>query len=171
MLGRLAFNELSDGVFDDVVDDVFRRVIDATGLADFGLFLQPGAFVGGDDDLAEKAFVDAAEDVDGDGVEIVGRIEMGKAFADAGEAVVIQLEAGRVEDFVLFIDDAVVDAVEKARASSSRNSSRSCRNCSPIGRSPPLNRPRWKPRPRFLGRVSANFSTEPLATASREKSQ
>ena len=39
---------------------------------------------------------------------------MGKPFADAGEAVVIQLEAGRVEDFVLFIDDAVVDAVETA---------------------------------------------------------
>jgi hypothetical protein len=49
--------------------------------------------------FAEKAFANAAEDVDGTGVEIVGRIEMGKAFADAGEAVVIQLEAGRVEDF------------------------------------------------------------------------
>ena len=112
--GRFAGNQFADGVFDDVADDVFGRVIDAASLADFGLFLQPGAFVGGDDDLAEKAFVDAAEDVDGNGVEIVGRIEMGQSFADAGEGFVVQLEAGGVEDFVLFIDDAVVDAVEPA---------------------------------------------------------
>jgi hypothetical protein len=39
---------------------------------------------------------------------------MRQAFANAGEAVVVQLETGRVEDFVLFIDDAVVDAVEPA---------------------------------------------------------
>jgi hypothetical protein len=37
-----------------------------------------------------------------------------RAVSGAGEVVVIQLEAGRVEDFVLFIDDAVVDAVEAA---------------------------------------------------------
>ena len=112
--GRFAVNQFADGVFDDVADDVFGRVINAAGLADFGLFLQPGAFVGGDDDLAEKTFVNAAEDVNGNGVEIVGRIEMGQAFADAGEGFVVQLEAGGVEDFVLFIDDAVVDAVEPA---------------------------------------------------------
>ena len=36
--GRLAFEQGADGVLDDVVDDVGRRVIDAAGFAHFGFF-------------------------------------------------------------------------------------------------------------------------------------
>ena len=112
LVGRLAGDEFADGVLDDVADDVFGRVIDATGLADFGFLFDFDAFIGGDDDLAEEAFIDRAEDVDRDGVEVVGRVDVGETFADVGEGVVVHTELGAVEDVVVLVDDAVVDAVE-----------------------------------------------------------
>ena len=53
--GRLAGEEGADRLLDDVADDVGGRVVDAAGLADFGLFLDDGAVVGGEvNDLAEE---------------------------------------------------------------------------------------------------------------------
>ena len=115
LVGRLAGNEFADGVLDDVADDVLGRVIDAAGLADFGFVLDADPFVGGDDDLAEEAFVDGAEDVDGDGVEVVGRIDRGRGFWQmSAKASSSTRKFWRVEDGVLLEDDAVVDAVEAA---------------------------------------------------------
>ena len=100
LCGRLAFNQFADGVFDNVADDVFRRVINAAGLADFRLFLDSGALVRRHDHLAEKPFVNAAENVNRDGVEIVRRIDMAKGFANSGKLVVVHFEGWRVENGV-----------------------------------------------------------------------
>jgi hypothetical protein len=50
-LGRgLARYQLADGVLDDVADDILGRVMDAAGLADFGLFLDFGLMAGSEAD-------------------------------------------------------------------------------------------------------------------------
>ena len=71
---RFSLNEFSDGVFDDIADDVFRCVINAASLADFWLFFDAYALVGGNDDLPQEALVNGPENMNGDGVEVVGRI-------------------------------------------------------------------------------------------------
>ena len=62
--GDFAFEQLADGVLDDVIDDVGGRVVDAAGLADLGLFLDLGLVAGGQaDHLAQELLVDLAEDL------------------------------------------------------------------------------------------------------------
>ena len=78
------FQQRADGVLDDVVDDIARRVIDAAGFAHFGFFFDRDdwssiAIAAHFDDLAEEALVDLAEDVGADDRELVaafGRIEI-----------------------------------------------------------------------------------------------
>ena len=77
--------------------------------------LDGSALRAGDDDAAEEALVDAAEDVDGNGVEVVGRLGVGEFFAEFGKAGVVHGEFVRViEGGVEFEDDAVVAGVELA---------------------------------------------------------
>ena len=114
MVRRLAGNKLADCVLDDIADNVLGSVIDATGLANFGFLLDLNTLVRGDDDLAEKAFVDRAEDMNWNGVEVVRRIDVGEILADVCEDVVGHTEAGLVENGVVFEDNAVVNAVEPA---------------------------------------------------------
>ncbi len=111
-LRRASGDELADGVLDEVADDVIRGVVDAAGFADLGLLLDGGALGGGADDVAQEALVDAAEDVDGDGGEIVGAVAVAEGLADVGEGGGVGSEVGAVEERVALEDDAVVDAVE-----------------------------------------------------------
>ncbi|GDY23422.1 hypothetical protein LBMAG56_47690 [Verrucomicrobiota bacterium] len=113
-LGRsFARNHPTDGVLNYVADDVFRRVINAASLADFGLFLDAGALVGGDDDLAKEAFVNAAEDVNRNRVEVVDRIEMTELSADVGKGVIVNLRLV-IEPLVVLVNSAIVNFVEAA---------------------------------------------------------
>ena len=68
-----AREQFAHGLADDVFDDVAWGVIDAAGFADFWLFLDGYAAPVRADDLAEKAFVNGAEDFDRDVAEEVGR--------------------------------------------------------------------------------------------------
>ena len=113
---RLSFDQLADGVIDDVANNVFRRVIDAAGLANFRLFFDGCALVSSDDDLAKKALVDAAQNVNRNGVEIVGRARVREALGDLVKDVLVDFETVAVEQAVLFEDDSVVDAIESARS-------------------------------------------------------
>ena len=85
--------------------------MDATGFADFGFFLDAGAFVSGDDDFAEEPLVDAAERMNGDDVEKVGAIGAGKPLANIGEVLLVNLKVRLIEP-VRTEDDAVVNTVE-----------------------------------------------------------
>src|SRR3989442_679016 len=91
----------------NVADDVFRRVIDAARFADFGLLFNARALVGCNDDLTEKAFVDTAENVTGDGVEIVRRLAMGKAFTDLIEDPFVGFELVAIKQSMLFENNSV----------------------------------------------------------------
>jgi hypothetical protein len=82
LIGRLTRDKFADGVFDDVADDVFWRVVDAACLANLGLGLDANAFIRGDSNVAEEAFIDRSEDVDRDSVEVVRRIDVREAFAE-----------------------------------------------------------------------------------------
>ena len=107
-----AFDHFAHSVFHDVADDVFGCVINAARLADFGLFHHARGI---GNDLAEKAFVNAPQNVNGDGVEIVGRGRVSQFLADAGENFSVRLKPRRVELRVLLIDDAVVFAIQPER--------------------------------------------------------
>jgi len=77
---RLAFNQLADGVLDDVVYDVGRPAVDAAGFSDFGLFLDLCLMACCQTyHLAEELFVDLAEDVRGQDREFVGAVRVVEA--------------------------------------------------------------------------------------------
>jgi hypothetical protein len=82
--GALAFQELSDGVFDDVVHDVGRRVVDASRLADLGLLLDHGpvAAPGQPDHLPQELLVDLPEHVHRQHRELVGTLRIVEAADD-----------------------------------------------------------------------------------------
>ena len=84
--GAFALDLPADGLLDDVIDDVGRRVVDAAGLADFGLFLDLGLVAGRQpDDLAQEPLIDRAQDFDGQDAEVVGRA-VGEVQALRGSA-------------------------------------------------------------------------------------
>ena len=89
--GAFAFDLLADGVEDDVVHDVGGGVINAAGLAHFGLFLDLGLVPGGQaDDLAQEALVDRAQDLDRQDAEVVGRTVLEiEALQDGLEDLVV----------------------------------------------------------------------------------
>ena len=81
----------ADGLLDDVIDDVGRRVVDAAGLADLGLFLDLGLVAGRQPDhLAQEPLVDGSQDFDGQDAEVIGRT--------VGEVQALQ---DRLEDLVI----------------------------------------------------------------------
>lgn len=84
-------------MFDDVIDDVTRGVVDAAGFADFGFFFDSGglACAAEGDDFAEKAFVDLAEDVGGEDGEFVGAFGRVEVFEDGLELAVADGQAKR----------------------------------------------------------------------------
>ncbi len=93
---RAPFEELADGLLDDVVHDVGGGVVDAAGLLDFGLFLDLGVVAGGQaDDLAEELLVDLAEDVGGQDGELVGAVGIVQAREDVLEGLVVDGQLGR----------------------------------------------------------------------------
>lgn len=80
MVGSLVLNELANCLFNDVTDYIFGRVVNAAGLADFWLRFDASALVRGNNNVTEESFVDGAEDVNGDSVEIVWRIDVGNTL-------------------------------------------------------------------------------------------
>ena len=78
LLGRFAFQQFADRVFDDVVDDISGRVVDAAGFADFGLLFNSDAPFRrprcGLDDFAQEAFVDLPEDIGGMTENLIGAL-------------------------------------------------------------------------------------------------
>src|SRR5439155_25095624 len=106
----------ADCVLDNVTNDVFRRVVNATGFAHFRLVFNARLFRRGDDDLAEEAFIDAAENMNRNRVEVVRRLAMRKALANLIEYSLVRIELVAVEQAVLFEDDAVVNAIQTPRS-------------------------------------------------------
>ena len=86
----------ADGVLDDVVDDVGRRVIDAAGFLDLRLLLDLGLVTGREpDDLAEKLLVDLAENVGRQDGKFVGTLGVVEAADDVLEGLVVDRQPGR----------------------------------------------------------------------------
>ena len=81
VFGSDFIQQFSGGLLDDVIHDVARGVINATGLADFRLFLNGDAASLRTDDFAEKSFIDAAENFHVNDVEQIGRFVVAQ-FAD-----------------------------------------------------------------------------------------
>jgi hypothetical protein len=92
--------------------EICTEVIYAAGLADFGFFLDAGAFVRRDDHLAKKSFVNAAKNVKRNNVEIVRGIDVAKSFTNTAKLIVVNLEIFRVKNIVVLEYDPVVNAVE-----------------------------------------------------------
>ena len=68
----LSSDQLPHRILDDVIDDVLRRVIDAAGFSDLGLFLHLRLMPCCEpNDLAEELLVHLAEDVGGEDGEFV----------------------------------------------------------------------------------------------------
>ena len=93
--GVLPSSSLPTVFFDDVVDDVGRRVVDAAGLLDLGLVLDLGLMAGREaDHLAEELLVDLPEDVGRQHRELVGALGVVEALEDVLERLVVDREAG-----------------------------------------------------------------------------
>lgn len=73
---------------DDVFDDVAGCVVDAAGFADFRFFFDDDAAAMGAYDFAEEAFVNGAEDFDGDVGEEIGRFVSAEFADEVGEELV-----------------------------------------------------------------------------------
>ena len=83
-------------MLDDVLDDVGRRVVNAAGLLDLGFLLDLRVVALGEpDDLAEKLFVDAAEDVGAEHRELVGAVGIVKILENFLERLVVYIEPER----------------------------------------------------------------------------
>ncbi len=94
--GHPLLQQFADRMFDDVVHDVGRRVIDAAGLFDLGLLLDDGPMAFGQaNHLAEELLVDLPEDVGGKHGKLVWAIGVVEAFDDVLEDGVIDVQAGR----------------------------------------------------------------------------
>ena len=75
LLGRLAFAQCTDGVLDDVLDDIGRRVIDTARFLDLRLLLHLRLMPGREpDDLPQKLFIDLAENFRGEHGKLVGTL-------------------------------------------------------------------------------------------------
>ncbi len=62
--GLFAFHQLSHRVFDDIIHDVSRRIINPACFADFRFFLDFCLMPGGEPDhLAEELFINLSENV------------------------------------------------------------------------------------------------------------
>jgi hypothetical protein len=70
---RFAVDLLAHRLFDDVIDNVGRGVIDAARLLDFGLLFDFGLMGGGEPDhFAEELLVDVTHNLGGHLAEFVG---------------------------------------------------------------------------------------------------
>lgn len=86
--------EGTEGVVDDVVNDVAGGVVDAAGFADFGLFFDLGdAFGREEDDLAQELLVDLPEDLDRDLLKDI-RAGVVEAFDDLTQDLIVDLQGG-----------------------------------------------------------------------------
>ena len=97
-LGRaLALDLPAHRVLDDVIDDVGRRVVDAAGLADFGLLLDLGLVAGRQPDhLAQEPLIDGPQDFDGQDAEVIGRtVGEVQALQDRLENLVVNRQLRR----------------------------------------------------------------------------
>ena len=80
---RLALEKFPDSVFDDIIDDVRRCVIDAARLFYLGFVFDHCAVTGCQaDDLAQKLFVHLPKDVGRQHREFVGAIRIIQALDD-----------------------------------------------------------------------------------------
>ena len=95
--GLSALNLPADGLLDDVIDDVGRRVVDAAGLADLGLLLNLGLVAGRQPDhLAQEPLVDGSQDFDGQDAEVIGRaVGEVQALQDRLENLVVDRQLRR----------------------------------------------------------------------------
>jgi len=92
---RLLLAELADGVLDDVVHDVGRRVIDAAGLADLRLLFDLGVMAGGEaDHLSQELLVDVPEDIQPQDRKFVGAFRIIEVIEDLLENLVVDLDPG-----------------------------------------------------------------------------
>ncbi len=86
-----SFNLVSDSLQNDVLDDVGRSVVDASGFAYFGFLLDLGLMSGREPNhLAQEPFVNGSKDFDRHDTELVGRTVRE-----------VQALENRLEDFVV----------------------------------------------------------------------
>ena len=79
--GLFAFHQPADGVFNDIVHDVGGGVVNPAGLAHLRLVLDFGLVAGGQaDDLAQKFFIDLAEDIGREHGKLVGAVRVVEIF-------------------------------------------------------------------------------------------
>ena len=116
---RGARDEFPHRLLDDVVHDVARGVIDTAGLPHLGLYVDSDALAVRTDDLAEEALIDAAEYLDGNVVEEIGRLVIAQFTDEAGEPFVADdeglAEVGLEEVAVEERDGGGRAAVERAK--------------------------------------------------------
>ena len=94
LVGRLALQEHSHRVLDDVVHDVRRGVVDPACLAHLGLCLDHRAVARGEpDDLAQELLVHLAQDVGGQDGELVRAVRVVEAAEDVLEDLVVHHQA------------------------------------------------------------------------------
>ena len=115
------FDLPADGVLDDVIDDVGRRVVDAAGLADLGLFLDLGLVAGRQPDhLAQEPLVDGSQDFDGQDAEVIGRtVGEVQALQDRLENLVVDRQLRR-DAVGVFVDAVVPSGSGTGRSCTSR---------------------------------------------------
>ena len=90
------FKKFANGVLDDVIHDVGRRVVNTAGLFDFRLFLDDGTMALGEaDDFAEELLIDLAENVRRQRGENVGTLRVIKALENVAQEFVVEVEAER----------------------------------------------------------------------------
>ncbi len=113
--GFFSGDAAADGLPDDVADNVIRSVINAARFPDFGLGLDDGSFVAGDDDIAEESLVNAAKDGNGNGTEKVIGVLRNEVLNDSGKRGIVDDQRGIFAAVgILFVDDAVVAGIEAA---------------------------------------------------------
>ncbi len=92
---RFVFQQFADGVLNDVIDDVGRRVIDAARFLDLRLVVDSCLMSFGEaDDFAEELFVDLTEDVGGENRELVRAVGIIKSTNDSLENGIVDSELG-----------------------------------------------------------------------------
>jgi hypothetical protein len=75
-LGVFPFDASANGLSNKVANDIFRCIVNAVGLSNLGFGLKLGASGRSDNDVAEKPLINAAKYVNGNSIEIIGRVDV-----------------------------------------------------------------------------------------------
>ena len=96
-LDGAVLEQLTDGVFDDVVHDTGGRVVDPAGLLHLRFLFHDGPVAFGQaDDLAQELLVHLAEDVGRQDRELVGAVRVVEPLDDVLEDPVVDAQGGGV---------------------------------------------------------------------------